>query len=91
VAPPRGIYYLAVDGSPPTSSGAFTLRYQASTCSSGTMLSTDGTYCGDTLSSDEMSDFYGTCGGTLSPEHYYFMGVCPERTVAATTCDAGTM
>jgi hypothetical protein len=89
-----GTYYLVVDGASAAASGAFTLRHQASMCSRGTLIGADGRFCGATPG--QGNDSTGTCqtggpGSQTAPDVYYFMGLCPGRTVRATTCDAGTL
>ena len=83
-----GTYYLAVDGYDASASGTFVLRYQASPCTAGTVIRGDGTYCGSTVGAG--NDSRGSCGGFTAEEVYYFLGVCPSRTVTATTCNERT-
>ncbi|MDI7267162.1 MAG: hypothetical protein QME96_04115 [Myxococcota bacterium] len=99
---PGGRYYVAVDGAAAAAFGQFTLRYQGSTCTAAAdgnpatpavidPIGSDGTYTGTTVGQGNEST--GTCVGGASrtaPDVYYYVGLCPARTVSLTTCAAAT-
>jgi hypothetical protein len=99
---PAGTYYVAIDGYTSTSFGPYTLYYQGSPCVAAAdavtstlaidPIRTVGTYTGTTVA--QGNDSTGTCaaGATqIAPDVYYYLGVCPSRTVSASTCDSATV
>ncbi|MBI5500601.1 MAG: pre-peptidase C-terminal domain-containing protein [Deltaproteobacteria bacterium] len=99
---PAGTYYVAIDGFSAASSGAFTLYYQASACvavrdaDTGTAVldpirSTMPTLTGSTVG--QGNDSTGLCAagaGQIAPDVYYYLGLCPSRTVTMNTCGASS-
>jgi cysteine-rich repeat protein len=98
---PAGAYYVAVDGRTSVAYGPYTLYYQGSTCvdpldatpATATVdpLAANGTYAGTTVGAG--NDSTGTCIagiGQNAPDVYYYLGLCPGRTLSFSTCDSAT-
>ncbi|MBI5488839.1 MAG: hypothetical protein HY905_16015 [Deltaproteobacteria bacterium] len=82
-------YFIAVDGATAADNGAFSLRHQMAgpTCVDGTVLAVPGTAFGTLPAGAGRS--IGSCGGNGN-DIMYVLGLCPGRSIAASTCNAAT-
>jgi hypothetical protein len=87
-----GEYYLVVDGKTTEDQGEFVLRTLGADASCATALPiiADDVYTGTTVGGPTNSR--PMCGLSLgsTPEAYYFLALCPGRTLLASTCNDAT-